>query len=269
MFLAMHSLAPFRAGITDIVQSFRRTMLWVGPGWYDFILTYRRTLIGPFWETVLMVVWVGGISIVFGRVRGGADETYLAYVGVGVVLWFYMVSMISTGARLFTSRSVLLLSVNNPIYTYPLRHIVASLARFLMHVPVMAAVLVYSMPTVDPNLPMAALGLAAGLFASLWVAPLIGFLGARYHDFQYILTMAMRFLFFVTPVFWRADDLGDRALLANANPLAHFLEVVRAPLLGEPVWDASWTVVLATNAVGLAVTLMVHAWCHRRVVFWL
>ena len=270
MFPAMRSLSPpFLAGTTDIVQSFRRTMLWVTPGWYDFILPYRRTLIGPFWETVVMAAWVGGIGIVFGRLLGRVDEAYLAYVGVGVVFWFYMSSMVATSAGLFTSRNILLLSFNNPIYTYPLRHIVASVARLLMHVPVMVAALVLFAPAVDPNLPMAALGLAAVLLASLWVAPLMGFLGARYHDLKYVLMMAMRFLFFFTPVFWRADDLGDRALLAYANPFAHFLDVVRAPLLGEPTWDASWTVVLVTNVVGLAVTLLLHAWCHRRVVFWL
>ena len=261
--------SPLAAGITDIVQSFRRTTLWVTPGWYDFILFYRRTLIGPFWETIIMAVWVGGIGIVFGRLLGSADKAYFAYVGVGVVLWFYMTSILSLSTSLFTSRDILLLSVNNPIYTYPLRHIVVSVARLLMHAPVMVGVLAFSAPAVDSNLPMAALGFAAILLASLWVAPLVGFLGARYHDLKYVLSAGMRFLFFITPVFWRADGLGERSLLARTNPFAHFLDVVRAPLLGEPLWEASWTVVLVTNLVGLTLTLLIHAGCHRRVVFWL
>lgn len=257
------------AGVTDIVQSFRRTTLWVVPGWYDFTLPYRRTLIGPLWVTVVMVAWLGGLGLVFGHVLGSTGETYLAYLGVGVVLWSYMSSMITIGAGLFTTRDILLLSVNNPIYTYSLRHIVACLARLLMHAPVTVAALALFAPAVDRNLPMAVLGLAAVLLASFWVAPLMGLLGTRFHDLKHVLTIAMRFLFFVTPVFWRADGLGTRTWLAYANPFTHFLAVVRAPLLGEPVGATSWTTVLVVNIVGMTLTLVLHAWYHRRVVFWL
>ena len=258
----------FLAGITDIVQSFRGTMLWITPGWYDFTLAYRRTLIGPLWETVAMAAWVGGLGVVFGSLLGRGDGGYFAYVSVGVILWFYMSSIVATSADLFTNKQFLILSINNPLYTYALRHIVVGLARLLLHAPVLVAVLVLVAPA-DSNPLLAVLGFAAVLLASLWVTPLLGLLGARFHDLRYALGLMMRFLFFITPVFWRADGLGDRSLLAHANPFTHFLEVVRAPLIGEPIWDASWTVVLVTNAVGLTVTLQIYGQHHRRLAFWI
>ncbi len=260
--------SPFLAGIADIAQSFRRTKLWVVPGWYDFVLQYRRTLIGPFWETLAMAAWVGGVGVVFGGLLGREDGNYFAYVSVGIILWFYMSSIVATSADLFISRELLILSINNPQYTYVLRHLVASLARLLLHALVLVAALVPVAPA-DSNPLMAVLGFAAVLLASLWVAALIGLLGTRFHDLKYALALAMRFLFFTTPVFWRADDLGNRSLLAHANPFTHFLDVVRAPLIGEPIWDAAWTVVLVTNAVGLTVTLVLYGQYHRRLAFWM
>ncbi len=270
----MNSLT-FRAGITDICQSFRRTILWLTPGWYDFILKYRRAVIGPFWETVVMAAWVGGLGLVFGGLFGGGDGIFFAYVSVGVVIWFFMNSMVASSADLFTNKGILILSINNPLYTYVLRHIVASAARLLLHAPVVVATLAIVATAADSNhlaasdLLMAVAGLAVLLATSLWVALVIGLLGARFHDLQYILGIAMRFLFFVTPVFWRADDLGDRAMLARANPFTHFLATVRAPLTGEPVGATAWTVVLAVNAIGLTVALLLYGRYHRRLAFWI
>ena len=261
-------------GAADIVSSLRRPSLWVVPGWYDFILAYRRTAIGPFWETVAAAAWVGGIGLVFGRILGAGDANYPAYAGAGVVLWLHMSSVAAGSANLFTSKRIFILNVAGPVYAYVLRYVVVGLARLAMRAPALAAALAVAAwaPGPEragpPDLPMAVLGFAAIVLASLWAAPLIGFLCARRRDAGYALDIAMRFLFFATPVFWRADDLGDRALLARANPFAHFLEVARAPLIGEPAWSESWTVVAAVNLAGLAALLLLHGHCARRTAFW-
>lgn len=261
-------------GAADIAASLRRPSLWVVPGWYDFILAYRRTAIGPFWETVAAAAWVGGIGLVFGRILGAGDANYPAYAGAGVVLWLYMSSVVAGSANLFTSKRNFILNIANPLYAYVLRHVAAGLARFAMRAPVLAAALAVAAAAGGPeragppNLPMAVLGFAMIVLASLWAAPLIGFLCARRRDAGYALDVAMRFLFLATPVFWRADGLGDRAVLARANPFAHFLEVVRAPLIGEPAWSESWAVVAAVNLAGLAALLLLHGYCARRTAFW-
>lgn len=266
----MRSLrVAFGVGATDIVRSFRRITLWAMPGWFDFILGYRRTLLGPFWETVAMALWIGGLGVVFSYSLGEGDTQYMAYVGVGVVVWFYMSSLMTSSADLFRSKDSLILSANNPLYTYVLRHVVVSVARLLWHTPVLVVVLAMSAWPSPSQILLSALGGAALLLISLWMAALIGLAGARFADTKHGLSLAMRFLFFATPVFWRADALGDRSMIAMANPFTHFLEVVRAPLLGEPVSDIAWTVVLATSATGIIPTVLVYGQYSRRLVFWL
>jgi len=261
--------AALASGSRDVARSVRRPALWAMPGWFDFVLSYRRTLLGPFWETVAMALWVAGLGVVFRYSLGQGDQNYFAYVGVGVVAWFYMSSVATSSAELFRSKDSLILSHRSPLYTYVLRHVVAGAARLLMHMPVLAAVLVLASRPGAADLATAALGLGAVLFASFWVSALLGLVGARIADTKHVLVLASRFLFFATPVFWRADSLGDRALLASANPFTHFIDVVRAPLLGEPASDIAWQVVTATNVVGAGVTLLLYGRHHRNVVFWL
>ncbi len=258
----------YRLGIVDILRSFRHTNLWAILGYYDFILRYRRAFVGPFWETLTIAIWVLGLGVVFSSVLRQRDESYLAFLAVGFVLWTYMSSMVASSTTVFTSKSDLILSVNNPLYTYALRHIVVHIAKFVFHLPVPATALLIAAPSWGWNTLMAAPGILSILLASLWVAPLLGFLGARYRDLTYLINVAMRLLFFMTPVFWRAEDLAGRTFLTQINPFAHFLEVARAPLIGESASGAAWLLVLLINAVGLTTTLLLYGRFRRQLVFW-
>ena len=175
----------------------------------------------------------------------------------------------TTGANVFVSHSRLILSVNNPLYTYVLRNIMEHIVKLALHSLVFLAVL----PLVDLSFGLQTLLVAPGLLiyllTALCVVPLMGFLGAKFRNLTHLLRAGMRFLFFATPVFWYADGLGDRAFLASFNPFTHFLEIVRAPLIGDPLPQLSWAVVLAINAVGLAVAASVYSSLMRCLPFWL
>ncbi len=255
-------------GIVDIVESFRRAPLWLTLGWYDFVLAYRRSWLGPAWEVVTMALWVAGLGVVFSRVTGRGEGSYLAYVGVGIVLWQYLSSVVAGSAGIFTARAETILSIRQPLYSFVLRHLVACLARFAIHALVVAPLLWFT----DRNgasLFWSATGMVAILIFSLWAAPLIAFVGARYRGFHHLLGSAMRFLFFTTPVFWRAEHLTDRGYLARANPFSSLLEITRGPLLGDALWEYAWFVVLLLNAVGIATVIVIYGPCRRRVALWL
>ena len=266
----MRSLrVAFGVGATDIVRSFRRITLWAMPGWFDFILGYRRTLLGPFWETVAMALWIGGLGVVFSYSLGEGDTKYMAYVGVGgrrVVL-----HVVADDEQ---RRPVPKQRLPHSQCEQPLVHICSAPRRRLRGPFVVAhAGSGRGLGHVGMALAVADSALGAGRRRApshfAWMAALIGLAGARFADTKHGLSLAMRFLFFATPVFWRADALGDRSMIAMANPFTHFLEVVRAPLLGEPVSDIAWTVVLATSATGIIPTVLVYGQYSRRLVFWL
>lgn len=255
-------------GLMDLVESFRRVPLWLTLGWYDFVLAYRRSWLGPAWEIVTMALWVAGLGVVFSRVTGREEGHYIAYVGVGVVLWQYLQSVVAGSAGIFVGRAGPILSIRQPLYAFVLRHLVACFARFAIHALVVAP-LVWFTGRGGASVFWSAVGMIGILIFSLWIAPLIAFIGARYRGFHHLLGSAMRFLFFITPVFWRAEHLTDRGYLARANPFSSLLEVTRGPLLGEALWEYAWLVVLGLNAVGIAAAILIYGPCRRRVALWL
>ena len=265
------SKAPYLNGCNDIRQSFVRTPLWITLGWYDFILRYRRTFLGPVWEIITVVIWITGLGLIYGRLFNYSQETYLAYLTIGIILWLYISDTLTTGVNVFVSNAALISSINNPLYTYVLRNIIARLIRLMFHSLVFIAMLflIKIDLVLRPQTFMVLPGFFMLLFMSLWLIPLLGFFGAKFRDLIYLIQACMRFLFFVTPVFWYVENLGSRTFLANVNPFTHFLAVVRAPLLGEPVLHHSWLVVLLINTVGFIVTVILYGPYRQRLIYWL
>ncbi len=253
----------------DVVRSFASPQLWITLGWYDFTLRYRRTYFGPLWEILVVGIWIAGLGLLFGRLLGDPDESYLAYLTVGVILWSYISSTLTTGAAVFVANARAISSINNPLFTYVLRNAVEHLAKMAVHSLILIAVLVWAEVELGWQALMVIPGLLLLFLGSLVAVPLLGFAGARYRDLTHMIRAGMRFLFFATPVFWYVDGLDDRKFLALANPFTHYLEIVRAPLTGETASMFSWSLVLAIDAVGLVLLAATYNSFRRRLAIWI
>ena len=262
------SQSGFLAGLDDIVRSFASPSLWITLGWYDFTLRYRRTYLGPLWEILVVGVWIAGLGLLFGRLLG-AGEDYLVYLSVGVILWSYVSSTLTTGAGVFVSNARAISSINNPLFTYVLRNGVEHWAKMAVHSLILIGVLVVSEVQMGWHTLLAVPGLLLLFLGALLAVPLLGFAGARYRDLAHMIRAGMRFLFFATPVFWYVDGLGDRDFLGLVNPFTHYLELVRAPLTGETASMLSWAVVLAIDAACLALLAATYSSLRRRLAIWI
>jgi lipopolysaccharide transport system permease protein len=91
---------------------------------------------------------------------------------------------------------------------------------------------------------------------------------ARFRDIQQIVASVMQLAFFMTPVIWKPELLGDRQWLLPLNPFFVLMETVRGPLVEG---GASWLVWLAAlvytaAACGLAFAFFVRF--RARIAFW-
>lgn len=256
------------AGTRDILAGISRWRDWLTLGWYDFSIHYRRTLMGPFWQTIQVGIWVLGLTLVFGRHEGQGIH-YVAYVATGVTFWNFLSSSLTNGAGVFNRRANLIRNLENPLSLHVFRSITESTARLGFQFLAFFAIVAYSPDLLTPATLMFIPGLLAVLFTVAWVAPLMGIIGSRYHDTEHFLSVLMRFLFFTTPIFWVARETsGARTWLAALNPFTHFLEIVRAPLLGEMPGSTAWTVVLCITLPGSLISYYLFRRCRQSIVFW-
>jgi lipopolysaccharide transport system permease protein len=105
---------------------------------------------------------------------------------------------------------------------------------------------------------------------AVWVVLLLGLACVRYRDIQQLVTTLLQVSMFVTPVFWQPAQLGgDLQFVVQFNPLYHFIEIVRAPLLGRIAPAETWYVVAGMAVAGWAVVFFMFSRFRRRIPYWL
>jgi ABC-2 type transport system permease protein len=118
---------------------------------------------------------------------------------------------------------------------------------------------------------------AIGLFVlnAIWVSIVFGILSTRFRDIGQLLTTVVQLVFFMTPIIWSTQSLtsatgeeSSRLKIVELNPMFHYLEITRGPLLGESVQFYHWAIVIGCTVVGWVLAMLVMRNYRARVAYW-
>jgi lipopolysaccharide transport system permease protein len=102
----------------------------------------------------------------------------------------------------------------------------------------------------------------------VWIGLIVAILCARYRDVVPIVGSMLQIGFFFTPVMWSAQLQNINPLIVNINPFAAFIELVRAPLMGQPIALPLLYLAFACLPVGYALAIALFIRRRRQIVFW-
>lgn len=258
-----------QAGV-DLVQGLLQWPLWFTIGWMDVRQRYRRSLIGPFWITLSLGIFVAGLGVVYGALFRVELKTYLPYLATGMIVWTMISTLISEGCQTFIAAEGAIKQIPAPISTHVYRLVWRNLIilahNFAIYILLVAIFGISIGPVTLLAVPgllfVAANGVAFGL--------ILGVLSSRFRDIPLIITNLVQLVFFTTPILWRADTLPpDRAWVAWVNPFYFLVENVREPLLGHAPPPLFWLITAAVTVVNLAVGIALFGRFRARLAYWL
>ncbi len=260
--------ASITAAIEDFGAGIARPWLWYNLAWLDIRQKFTRSLVGPLWLTVNILLFTGAMNFVFGSSLGGGDPAYLAYVGLGFVLWGFINQVMNESCLVFVAASEVIRNAALPLSIQVLR-LVCRNAMVLLHnlIVTMALLALLGNAAVPSWTVLPALVLL--LLAALACAVLIGLITARFRDMAQFVANGMQLMFFLTPIFWKPGLHVPASLeILRFNPLASFIEIMRVPLMGGRPETATVLIAAATTAVLLAAAAAAFVLMRRRLVFW-
>jgi ABC-type polysaccharide/polyol phosphate export permease len=233
-----------------------RSFSWA---WLDTVCRYRRSKIGPIWETINILFLVGGMTVVSSAVIGGRPAQNLPYIGLGMIIWTAISALVNEGTGTFLVNAAYITGSTMPVDLYIGRTVCKSFITFCHHVVLYVLALLF-LPIYFGWLSLFSLiGLALLFLNGFWVVGVLAFLSARFRDLEMIVRNLMQVAFFVTPIFWSHTLLaGKRRAIVDWNPFFYFLELVRRPLLGELPPFYFYIVVLAITGLGYALLYLVY-----------
>jgi ABC-2 type transport system permease protein len=264
----------WRKAADDLIGGWKQRQLWGHLAWQDIRQRYRRSVLGPIWITISMAVTAVALGVLYAGLFQNDLSVQLPYILVGFIVWAFISGCISEGSEVFITNEGLIKQLPAPLSVHVYR-LVWRQVLFFAHNMIVYAVMFVIFPqplgwtslTVFPALVLLAVNGA-------WVALLLGIVTTRFRDMAPITQSLVQLLFFLTPIVWIYQDLldnpavADRARLVEFNPLLHFIEIVRQPLLGEEQHLRHWIVVLVITVVGWALTFAVVRRFRSRVAYW-
>jgi ABC-type polysaccharide/polyol phosphate export permease len=252
-----------RSLVVDYRDSLRFPEFWIYATWLELVTKYRRSRLGLFWALLPPALYAFGVGGFFAYIQGQNPLDYIPHLGLGYTIFRFITVSLSEATTACTGHASFILDGRVRLTDYVLRVVAKAFFYLVLSLPVAVAALAISpafqwsgLLAVVPALLVVVLNIA-------WMGAIVAVLGARLPDIHELIGSILMVSFLFTPILWHADQAPVdtlRGAIARANPLFHLIEIVRAPLLGEPIEQMTY-IYLGTMLVigGLSA-----AWVYRR-----
>lgn len=252
----------------DLREGFGQWRLATALAWGDIKHRYRGSVLGPFWVTLTTAAMVVALGFFYSHIMRVDPGTFFPWLAISLILWGMVSQSVTDGAECFASAEAVIRQIPLPFTVHVLRCVLRNLLVAMHNLPLIVAVMVIF--DVSPGFGLLALvpGLLLFLCNAFSVAFFLGMVCARFRDIPPIISSLMQLCFFVTPIIWLPELLGDRAGWLLLNPFNSIMETMRAPLLGRPLDPWVWLSALGFTATLLGLALAFFTRFRGRIAFW-
>lgn len=259
----------------DLVRGWGQYELWLQLGWQDIKQRYRRSTLGPLWITIATGVMALALGLLYSMLFQIEIREFLPHVTVGFIVWGFISGCIKDGANVFIENEGLIKQLPSALSVHVYRLVWRQLLFFAHNIVIwVLLVIIFRIPLTWQTL-LAVPAMLLLVLNGVWVTMLFGIIATRFRDVAPLLEALVQLLFYVTPIVWttqtlkeQGGDVAKRALLAEINPLYHYLEIVRAPMINQPVAAYHWGIVGICTLIGLGITLLAMRQMRFRVPYW-
>jgi ABC-2 type transport system permease protein len=264
-----------RRAVRDLSQGLRTSELWLHLGWQDIKQRYRRSVLGPLWITVATGVTAVAMGLLYGELFGMDIKVFLPYVALGFIFWNFIQSSILEGSAVFSANEGLIKQLPAPVSVHVYRVVWRQLIIFAHNIVIIAIIFAIFPPPLNWTVLLVIPAIGLFVLNAIWVSIVFGILSTRFRDIGQLLTTVVQLVFFMTPIIWSTQSLtsatgeeSSRLKIVELNPMFHYLEITRGPLLGESVQFYHWAIVIGCTVVGWVLAMLVMRNYRARVAYW-
>ncbi|MDX2227179.1 MAG: ABC transporter permease [Verrucomicrobiae bacterium] len=264
---------PERTPLGRAADDFRRMLdawpVWGLLGWQEVRIKYRRSVLGPLWLTLSMGVTIGLLGLLYARLLHVELGHFMPFICSGFLLWGYMASILVESCQCYILSHHLIKNERLPLSMFPVVVFWRNTLILLHHTLVFLVVILIFPVGYSHNMWLAIPGFLLMGLNLLWLALLLGMVSARFRDVPELVRTTLSLVFFLTPVIWHPSMLGDLTAYVWLNPFTWWLDLVRAPLMGQTPAAASWLFSLISAGAGWLLTAGVFCQFRSRIPFWI
>jgi len=254
--------------LQDIRKAALQYRVWLHLGWVEVKQRYRRSIIGPWWISLSMLIFIVMMGLVFSRLLNQRLDEYIPFFTAGFLFWTFISTSLIEAAEIFKSNSGFIKQINLPYNLYVLKHVMRQSICLMHNFVVYVLVCLFFKFNPGVNIFLVVPGFILLSLNMYWICLLAAIICTRYRDMIPMINSGVQIAFFVTPISWMPKLLAQNSLILKLNPLVYFLDLVRAPLLGNLPSTTSWYVGIAMAISGGMITFIAFSRVRSRIAFW-
>lgn len=262
-------LTHINHGLVEMVGAFKSHAQWLYLGTQDIKLRYRRSIIGPWWVTISTGVMILMLSILWSKIFGSDIKTYMPFFAIGFIIWGWMSSVITESASGFAPFQAAIKQIKLPFPVFVLR-VCIRLLIVLAHNFVIIFLVLFIVGDGLSFINLVSIPALILIQMNLvCMSIIIMIFCTRFQDMVQVVGTLTQILFFFTPILWQPESLKNKTYLIKFNPIHHWMELIRAPLLGHIPSVESWFWSLGTLVFLLVTSIYTLGRYRSRIAFWL
>lgn len=253
----------------NIKFSFETRQLWWFTATSRTRARFARTALGSFWLGFSNLLSITTLGIVYGTVFSVTDfNSYLIYLGIGLVVWNAICSSISSAPILFiNNRSNIQNLKLKPIF-YVLEEWAFQIQTFFQSFFLVFLVLLFFNKSLLYNLIFSSWIPFLNLFIFLfWFPLIIALISLRFSDFAQLVPIVLQLIFLISPILYRKESLGDLNWITNINFFYILIDSLRYSLITSNVDYYSQCLILIINIFGFILSLLILHFQTKKIPF--
>ena len=254
--------------VEDIQQGLLGWRLPLALARLDIRNRYRGSVLGPFWLTLSTAVMLTGLGFLYSTLVRLELASYLPFLAVSLILWNIISAMVSEGSTCLIDQESVIRQMPQPYSVHILRCVIRNVLIAAHSLPLILLVFLVCGYTPGWIGLWAIPGIGLFLINAFAVATLFGMLSARFRDIGPIVASVMQIAFFMSPVIWKPELLGDRQRFLPLNPFYVVMETVRGPLVEGGVSPWLWLAAIGYSAILCMAAFMIFQRFRNRIAFW-
>lgn len=249
----------------------KSTRLFYLLGLQDIKQRYRRSVIGPLWITFSMALMTVCLGVLYGALFNAPIETFLPFLASGLIIWNLISTCINESCDAYINAKNLIYQSSVSYWSHIVRVIWRNTIIFWHNIIILPILLLVFGSEATWTILLAIPGFILVCANLIWVCTLLATVSSRYRDAPQIVQSIIQVLFFLTPIMWTPDLLTarHREFFIDFNPFYHLLELIRAPILGDPIHLNSWLISIVLLIFGFYFTVFISRKFNHRIPYWL
>lgn len=244
--------------MSSIVQ--RYTIYFKNFRKYYFLLTllvkkevkskYKGSFLGILWSFFNPLLNMIVLSIVFSTLFKHDIENYPVYLLSGMLIFSFFSGSTTVSMKSIINAEGLIKKIYVPKYIITVSKIVSNFIFFLISVPVLIIIMIFTRSEMTLNMLYAPIYIVLLLFFCCGISLILATMTVFFKDLEHIYGVLISALMYASAIFYPPDIIPEQlSFIIDFNPMHYFIEGFRGAVYYHSAFDIKNAIVCATLAV--------------------